>query len=226
VQPESEHIVSTFRLVQAVAVPVHLLPTQPQPSILMQAAELTALEHLLGVPEQLLVGPQPLSAKHSCADSVVHEAAVPLQTGAPPAPALATEPPEPPVAAPPEPAWPVLPPAVGVPAPPAVPVSPPETLIAPASPAVPELPPLLSIAPAAPGAPGAPAASLPGVPASPAAPGELELPLEPPQLTLIERAHGTSHSQVDFFMPISGKSRQDFIIGAVHNFWWGAPPTF
>ena len=148
----------------------------------------------------------------------MHEAAVPLQTGAPPAPALATEPPEPPVDAPPEPAWPVLPPAVEVPAPPAVPVSPPETPIAPASPAVLELPPVLSIAPAA---PGSPAASLPGAPASPAAPGELKPPLEPPQLTLIERAHGTSHSQVDFFMPISGKGRQDFIIGAVHNFLVG-----
>ena len=64
-QPESEHMVSAFMFVQAVAFPVHLLPSQAQPSILMQTAELAALEHLVGVPEQLLVGSQPLSAKHS-----------------------------------------------------------------------------------------------------------------------------------------------------------------
>jgi len=65
VQPESEHVVSALMVVQAVAVPVHLLPSQAQPSILMQVAKLAALEHLVGVPEQLLVCSQPLSAKHS-----------------------------------------------------------------------------------------------------------------------------------------------------------------
>jgi hypothetical protein len=57
-------MVSTFMVGQAVAVPVHLLPAQPQPSIFVQAAELAALEHFVGVPEQLFVGSQPLSAKH------------------------------------------------------------------------------------------------------------------------------------------------------------------
>jgi len=192
--------VSVPRLAQAVAVPPHLLPTQLQPSTLVQAAEVAAVEHFVGVPEQLLVGPQPLAAEHSWVVSVVHDAAVPLQTGAPPAPALPTEPAEPAVAAPPEPAWPGAPPAppvVEAPEPPAMLVAPPETPIAPASPPLLALPPLSLVAAAA---PAAPAASLFEAPASPAEPGELRSLPEPPQLTLTERAQGTNHSQRDFFM--------------------------
>jgi hypothetical protein len=226
-QPESVHTVSMLRFVQAVAVPPHLLPTQLQPLTLVQAAELVSVEHLVGVPAQLLVGWHPLAAEHCCADSVAHDVAAPLQTGAPPAPALAIEPAEPPVDAPPEPACPVVPPAPPpgeAPAPPAVLVAPPGMLMAPApaSPALLVLPPLsFATAPA----PAAPAASLLEAPASPAAPGELKSLLEPPQLTLTERTHGTSHSQEDLFMPMGGDGQHDFIIWAVHNFSQGAPHT-
>jgi hypothetical protein len=65
VQPESAQGVARTRLGQAVAAPVHLLPTQPQPLTLPHAANVVAAEHLVGVPEQLSVGVQPVAAEHS-----------------------------------------------------------------------------------------------------------------------------------------------------------------
>lgn len=188
---------SETRSAQARAVPLHLLPTQRQPSTLMHAAELVSVLHFVGVPEQALVGAQPFAAAHCWEDSVEHAAAVPLHTGAPPAPALAmvpAVPPKPAVAAPPEPAWLVVPPVPamdGAPASAPTLVSPAVTLIAPAS----LLPPLSLEAPAA------PAASLLELPATPASPDGPKSLLEPPQLTVRDSAHGTSQTQDDFFMP-------------------------
>lgn len=198
-QPESAHSTLEARSAQGLAVPLHLLASQRQPSTLMHAAEVLAVLHLVGVPEHAFVGAQPLAAAHCWEESVAHAVAVPLHTGAPPAPALASEPavpPEPPIAAPPEPAWLVVPPVAitgGAPASPPTPVSPAATLIAPAS-----LLPAWSVG----AAPAAPAVSLLlESPASPAPPDGPKSLLEPPQLTVRERAHGTSQTQEDFFMP-------------------------
>jgi hypothetical protein len=196
-QPESAHTTSDTRSAQARAVPLHLLPAQRHPSTLTHAAEVVAVLHFVGVPEQASVGVQPFSPVHCWADSVEHAATVPLHTGAPPAPALAGEPavpPEPAMAAPPEPAWLVVPPLPamdGAPASPPTLLSPALTLIAPAS-----LPPPLSFE-----APAAPAVSLLELPARPASPDGPKSLLEPPQLTVRDRAHGTSQTQEDFFMP-------------------------
>lgn len=195
-QPESAHITSALMSAHAVAVPPHLLPAHVQPSTLAHAAEVVGVLHFVGVPEQASVGVQPFSPAHCWEESAEHAAAVPLHTGAPPAPALAAEPavpPEPAVAAPPEPAWLVVPPLPamdGAPASPPTLLSPAVTLIAPASP-----PPLSFEAPAA------PAVSLPELPARPASPDGPKSLLEPPQLMVRDRAHGTSQTQEDFFMP-------------------------
>ncbi len=202
-QPESVHVMSEMSFGQTVAVPPHLLPAQLQPSTLRQAAEVFVVEQIVGAPEHVSVGAQPLAAEHSLVASVAHDGAVPMQTGAPPDPALATEPAAPAVDAPPEPAWLAVPPAPlagEVPAPAAVPPSPPG--LVPASP--------LALPPVSFEIPAAPAESLFGAPASPLVPDELMSLLELPQATLNETAHGTNHIQEDRFMPHGWQSGARF----------------
>jgi hypothetical protein len=187
-QPESVQVVAAVSVLHSKAVPMHFLPTHAQPATLSQLVASVVALHFVTVPEQLSVAWQPLAFPHCFAVSAAQEVAVPMHTGAPPAPAVV------PPATPPEPAWltapPVPPLALGAPASPATLESPPLAVSsAPEAPALCELLPLLL-------SPAAPAVSAPEAPA----PEPLLSALVPPQLTLTETAQGTNQSQENRFM--------------------------